>query len=145
MSEYIVEPLIVDKVFGKWILSRKFVNESYIHSQLSKDKQVLLQLKCVSEMEFTLSIDISMNVVKHLDVILQALFEQMSFSKMDMLETTRLFLPKMRRFIFVSLHPFICHHVMKRVPKAIEGAHILNLSDKRNGVCFHAIFPYAQF
>jgi hypothetical protein len=141
MSKYVVDPLLVDKAFGVWILLRRFVDTSqgvdkshYI--ELSGDEQVLVDLTCVSDFEFTFSIAFHMDRVEDLPDIVDQLMQQMHFSKDDMLETTKLIIPQIKQFAFV----FCSNHTLTKLPKPIEGVTIEDLSNEERGVWFKAIF-----
>ena len=136
MAKYIVDPLIVDKTFGSWILSRKFVDKRQYHCEFSDDKQVFMELQCITETEFTFCIAFHYNRVNDLSDIVNQLMQQMHFSKNEMLETAKLFIPQMKRFVFV----LYSDHTLNSLPAPIEGVTILDLSNRESGICFNAIF-----
>jgi hypothetical protein len=134
-TKYIVDPLLVDKTFGAWILSRRFVEASKVHSEFSEDKKVLLELTCSNENEFSFGLVFHISVFLDLPDIVDQLIQQMYFSKNEMLETAKVFIPEMKHFKFA----IYSDHTLQKLPK-IEGVKILDFSNEARGVCFEAIF-----
>ena len=120
MAKYILDPLIVDKTFGKWLLSRKFANVFFLHSQMSSDTHVMLTLQCVSFTEIVFFVHISNKVASYTEDILCQIVDQLKFSKNDFLETAQIFMPLMKRIVFHSLHPLTWCQQDFFIPKLIE-------------------------
>lgn len=132
---YIVEPLLVDRTFGKWLLSRKFVDKGLCHTQMSKDNQMLLSLTCSKSSEISFSLHVGPSLVVQVDQIAVQVIELIKFSKGDMLETAQVFIPEMRRIVFNSIHPVFRWPYMKSIPSPIDGTKIIP-----NDSCFLVIF-----
>lgn len=134
-TKYIVDPLLVDKTFGAWILSRRFVDPSQVHSEFSEDKRLKLELSCVKENNFTFGLVFHISVLKDLPDIIDQLIQQMYFSKNEMLETAKVFIPEMKHFVFA----IYSNYTLPKLPKN-KSIKILDLSNLETGVCFEAIF-----